>query len=937
MRKQHLLGLPSAAGPLAPPRISRVHPRERLYRALDRARSRRLVWLEAPPGAGKTVLVASWLRARRLRALWYTLREGDDAASVFHRLGHGARAVAGARAELPRFQPEHLPSVGAYARALFRALGRRGRAPEVIVLDDYHVVRADSLLHAALAEGIEGAPPELTLVVVSRAGPPRAFARLRGAGEVAAIPGPSLSLHRAEARAVARLHARRSPPDRVLATASGWAAGVVLLSLAGGAEAGARRSVFDYLAMEFFDRVDGDTRQVLLRTCLLPTLTAPAVLRLSEVPAAAEVLAELGRSGSFVEAISSDVPAWRLHALFRAFLEARAREAFGAPGIADLARRTAEVLLDLGDVDGAAELLVRFAAWDGLVRLAIERGPALAAAGRLEALRHWLDAIPEAVAAAAPWIAYWHGVSRFLEDPPGAVASVEHALEAFARAGDAVGTWQSWATAVDLRIRALDALQPLERRLEELDVLRARLPFPDVATEASVVGAALSAFSNVRAWDPRVGPWEERALELALAPGEPSLRMSVGSQLAFRCAYWGTDLVRARMVLEALRPVATAPFADPMHALMWQFGEANYHAHVGAAELSMAAADLGLAVARRTGIHVWDPILLAVRIYGALASEDFDAAERDLRALAAVSMKGRIAACSYQYTAANIALRHRRWREALERARTAARLAEDGGSPAARAAARVAWAEAAARGGGSGPTLAEALADTRAAGYLVGELGALLLSARAALARRDEAEAEPLLRDALALAARLGVLNSVYVSRADLSELCAFALERAIEPDLAARIVRSRRLAACPRARVLAAWPWTTRVEALGTLAIVRDGASGAPRKAPRKPLDLLRLLVQQGERGASLEWLAEALWPDAEGDLARHDLETTLYRLRQLLGDPAALVVRTGRAALDPERVFVDAWAVERLAARARSSLGRAASSPGQPAVGEP
>jgi hypothetical protein len=48
------------------------------------------------------------------------------------------------------------------------------------------------------------------------------------------------------------------------------------------------------------------------------------------------------------------------------------------------------------------------------------------------------------------------------------------------------------------------------------------------------------------------------------------------------------------------------------------------------------------------------------------------------------------------------------------------------------------------------------------------------------------------------------------------------------------------------------------------------------------------------------------------------------MYRLRRLLGDPAAVVRRGGRASLDPDRVFVDAWAVEGLAARAEALRAR-------------
>ncbi len=907
---------------LTPPNVSRVHARERLFRALDRARRRRLVWIEAAPGAGKTALVASWLASRRLRALWCTLDESDDVASFFDLLGRAAGKL-GARGgmALPRFQPEHLATLGAYARQFLGALSSGKRAPEVVVLDDYHAVRQDSALHSALAAGIADVVG-MSFVVASRGGPPRQLARLRATGEVADIPATSLALTRAEARAVARLRGRRAVPDYVLALANGWAAGVVLLAVAGPheADAVARRSVFEYLAAEVFDQAEPVAREVLLRACLLPSVDGERAASLSGSSEAPAILDELARSGCFVDKVRSAPPTYRFHALFREFLAGRAREALGAGGFAALVRSTSALLLEGGDVEAAAALLAAEADWDELVRVLVERGAALAGAGRLESMRRWLDALPEAYAEAVPWVRFWRGASRVLSDPSAAIASVDAAFEAFLRAGDPLGTWRSWAAAIDMRVQALDDVAPLVRSLDMLPDLRARFPIPDPATEAAVVGSALSAYSNVRAADAAVRGWEDRALEIALAPGDARTRMDVGRQLAVRCAYWGTDLVRARLVLEALRPIATVPGADPMHALMWHFGESNYHTHVGDAAAALDAADRGLAIAARTGVHAFDSVLLAVRIYASLADEDFPSATRDLRAIAGVTAGGRLGACSYHYTAATVALRRGDLRDAVERSRAAARLGEEVGHPLALTAARVVWAAAASRGGGAGPTLEEAGALARDAGYDLALMGVLLLSAHAALERGAEQDADAGLRGAFDIARRTGALNSVYVTRAQLSELCAFALERSIEPELAGQIVRARRLAPGPRARRIAAWPWSVRVEALGGFALRCEGHEPPEGKAQRKPLELLRLLVANGERGATLDRLAEALWPDAEGDTAHHALETTMYRLRRLLGDPAAVVRSGGRALLDADRVFVDAWAVESLAARAEA-----------------
>jgi LuxR family transcriptional regulator, maltose regulon positive regulatory protein len=418
---------------------------------------------------------------------------------------------------------------------------------------------------------------------------------------------------------------------------------------------------------------------------------------------------------------------------------------------------------------------------------------------------------------------------------------------------------------------------------------------------------------------------DERAFSLALTPGDARRRMDAGWQLAFRGAFWGTDLVRARIVLETLLPIATAPGVDSVERLTWHAVEASYHAHLGNAAAARQASDQGLETAAESGLHHLDSVLLSARVLGALANDDIRLARRELPRLAAAAHAGApFDAFSYQYTASLVAYRDDEVLEARERARVAAQLAEEEEDPLALAAATVVWAAAAARGGGDGPTLAEAARFAGEVGAELAEMSALLLSATTALRHELEHEAAELLRDALASARRLGAMHCPCVSRAGMAELCALALERGLEPQIAERIVRARRLAPCPRARPLARWPWAVRVRALGGLDVWCDAGEVPHAKEQKKPLELLRLLVVHGERGAPMESLAEALWPDADGDAGHRALETTMYRLRRLIRDPAAVVRRGGRASLDPDRVFVDAWAVESLAASAEALHAR-------------
>ncbi|TPW17819.1 MAG: hypothetical protein FD130_516 [Halothiobacillaceae bacterium] len=106
---------------LNPPVLPEILERPRLYRLLDHASQRPLTWLGAPPGSGKTTLVADYLRTRKRHTLWYQLDEGDsDPATFFHYLGLAAQGVnPRRRVRLPRLTPEYLPGIETFARRFF--------------------------------------------------------------------------------------------------------------------------------------------------------------------------------------------------------------------------------------------------------------------------------------------------------------------------------------------------------------------------------------------------------------------------------------------------------------------------------------------------------------------------------------------------------------------------------------------------------------------------------------------------------------------------------------------------------------------------------------------------------------------------------------------------------------------------------------------------
>jgi adenylate cyclase len=105
------------------------------------------------------------------------------------------------------------------------------------------------------------------------------------------------------------------------------------------------------------------------------------------------------------------------------------------------------------------------------------------------------------------------------------------------------------------------------------------------------------------------------------------------------------------------------------------------------------------------------------------------------------------------------------------------------------------------------------------------------------------------------------------------------------------------------------------KVYTLGQFALSQDGKPLAlSRKVQKRPLDLLKLLIASGGVSVQTSALIQLLWPDAEGDAAQASFDSTLYRLRKLIGIDGALVLSEGKLSLDKDRCWLDVWVFETL-----------------------
>src|SRR3954468_2327323 len=273
-----------------PPPRPNVVLRLRLSERLKNGLGRKLTLISAPAGFGKTTLIGAWIAASDRKVAWLSLDEGDSDPTRFLIYFIAAlRTIAptigeGLLAVLQSPQPPPAESV------LTALLNDITSIPDhfILVLDDYHLIDAQPV-DQTLTFLLDHLPPQMHLVITTRADPQLPLARLRVRGQMTELRAADLRFTPAEAGAfleqVMGLSLSAAQIAALEVRTEGWIAGLQLaaLSMQGHQDvaafirafAGDNRYIVDYLVEEVLRRQPERVRSFLLQTSILDQLYGP--------------------------------------------------------------------------------------------------------------------------------------------------------------------------------------------------------------------------------------------------------------------------------------------------------------------------------------------------------------------------------------------------------------------------------------------------------------------------------------------------------------------------------------------------------------------------------------------------------------------------------------------------------------------------------------
>ncbi len=416
--------------PLAPLLATKLHlprpraqlvPRSHLVERLQQGVAGALTLVSAPAGFGKTTLLVQWRASTHAPLAWLSLEPEDNEPTRFltyliaalqtldPHLGSRALALLG----LPQpVEPETVLAL--LTNDLMYWQGENF----ALVLDDYHVIEAPPI-HRALTFLLEHLPPEMHLIIATRADPPLPLARLRARGQLTELRAAELRFRADEADAfleqVMGLHLTPQDVATLQTRTEGWIAGLQLaaLSLQGRttvsaflpAFTGSHRFVLDYLSEEVISRQPAPVQTFLLQTSILERLSGSLCDAVTGLEESQATLEALDRANLFVTALDDERQWYRYHHLFADLLRSLLLQTM--PALVPELHRRASAWYEQHDLIVEAVHHARLSPnVEGMIRLIEQHTHSLALRGQALTVLNWLHALPEGLVRTHPRLCF---------------------------------------------------------------------------------------------------------------------------------------------------------------------------------------------------------------------------------------------------------------------------------------------------------------------------------------------------------------------------------------------------------------------------------------------------------------------------------------------------------------------------------------------------
>jgi LuxR family maltose regulon positive regulatory protein len=481
---------------LLPPRaVSELLERPRLTTRLKANLGAPITMVAADAGCGKTTLIADFVRSQSQQSVWYQLDHTDADPFVF--VGYVARGIKNfypafgeaifpylseANEEMLRF-PERA------ADLLINEILESVEQPFILVLDDYHHIGRDTVVHKIVDRLLQYSSDLVHLIITTRDLPPLAIMRRRTQSAALVITRDDLLFTDDEVRELFRKTLNVELKDLEIAEyrgrTHGWITALQLVrqvaeqELAAASDAApldlhhvlqqSEKDIFDYFAEEVFSRESDETQRLMMELSLLESLQLDLCSDIFPELRCSAALPELAQKNVFltVAGDGNSSEEYRFHPLFRDFLIRRLRAESGQSRVADERNRIAEYFLENRKWEMALPYLLDARNFDRAAAVIAETGGEWIAAGAFTSLGFFVERVPDEHLERYPRaLLHRAEIARLQGESEKSTTLLHRAVKLLSEAGDSIGEAEalhSLASLARRRGRHAEAFELLER------------------------------------------------------------------------------------------------------------------------------------------------------------------------------------------------------------------------------------------------------------------------------------------------------------------------------------------------------------------------------------------------------------------------------------------------------------------------------------------
>ncbi|MDA0164365.1 LuxR C-terminal-related transcriptional regulator [Solirubrobacter ginsenosidimutans] len=515
--------------------------RDDLLQVLDRAVSRRVTIISAPPGSGKTSLLRAWAeRATTVRHVTFVSvdRDQQDAQQFWCTV-------------LDALAPEtHHAPLDADQLVELIVSELAGHVDPVLLIDDLHELRSADALRQ-LEQVLAVLPSSARVVLSSRRDPAIRLHQLRLADEIAEIRAADLQFTERETRellASAEVSLSDGGASALHQRTEGWAAGLRLavISLNGHADperfvaefSGTDRAIGEYLMAEMLERQPSEVQRMLLRTSLVERLNGELADLLTGRAGSEQLLLELEDANAFVLSLDAERTWFRYHQLLADFLRLELRRT-AADEVPALHRRAARWFADRGEVVEAVRQTLAAGDWPDAARLVADHSFRWVLDGQAGTIREVLQAFPEGASVDHPDLALAHAAAELNQGRLEEAAAQLALAESHVQSAPPARRRRLSVAIASLRLAIARRSGQFSEVVEQVNLLDASMadePSESMAMGSELRGVALLNLGIVETWSGRLADAQRHLSEgaaLAQTIGRPYLEVACRAHQGF--------------------------------------------------------------------------------------------------------------------------------------------------------------------------------------------------------------------------------------------------------------------------------------------------------------------------------------------------------------------------------------------------------------------